>query len=195
MSWGQEEQLCQSDVGFGLAGLAALMVFASSGMAQSTVRPLITSRIDENDLVTLAGNTRPEATADNDRGRLADATRIEHLFLQLQRAPEREQALETMIDQLHDRNSPNFHHWLTPEQFGSDYGVGDADIRMIKDWMEAHGFEVNTVYPNHMMMDFSGTAGQIRASFHTEMHRLLVNGERHIANMSDPRIPAAWRPR
>jgi hypothetical protein len=179
---------------FGLAGLAALMVFAGSGMAQSMARPLITSHIDENALVTLAGNTRPEANADNDRGRLADATRLEHMFLLLQRAPEREQALVTMIDQMHDRNSPNFHHWLTPEQFGTNYGVGDADIKTITDWMEAHGFEVNQIYPNHMMMDFSGTAGQIRASFHTEMHELLVNGEKHIANMSDPRIPAALAP-
>src|ERR1700683_3913073 len=104
--------------GFGLAGLAALMVFAGSGMAQSLARPLITAKINENDLVTLAGNTRSEAPADNDRGRLADATPLEHLFLLLQRAPEREQALETMIDQMHDRTSPNFHHWLTPEQFG-----------------------------------------------------------------------------
>jgi hypothetical protein len=45
-----------------------------------------------------------------------------------------------------------------------------------------------------MMMDFSGTAGQVRESFHTEMHQLSVNGEKHIANMSDPRIPAALAP-
>ena len=179
---------------FGLASLAALMVFANSGMAQSLARPLITSHIDEESLVTLRGNTRLEATAANDRGRLEDSTRIEHMYLLLQRAPEREQALETMIAQLHDRNSVNFHKWLTPEQFGANYGVGDADIKTIQGWMEAHGFEVNTVYTNRMMMDFSGTAGQIRESFHTEMHRLLVNGETHIANMSDPRIPAALVP-
>jgi subtilase family serine protease len=40
-------------------------------------------------------------------------------------------------------------------------------------------------------MDFSGTAAQVRAAFHTEIHNLDVNGERHIANMSDPRISAA----
>ena len=176
---------------FGLVGLAALTVFVIGGMAQSLVRPLITSRVDENTLVTLRGNTRAEAIAANDRGRLDDATRIEHMFLLLQRAPEREEALVTMIDQLHDRKSVNFHHWLTPEQFGANYGVGDADIKVIQSWMESHGFQVNQVYPNHMMMDFSGSAGQIRESFHTEMHELSVNGETHVANMSEPRIPEA----
>src|ERR1035438_786135 len=179
---------------FGLDRVAALMVFACNGMAQTPARPLITSRIDEESLVMLRGNTRSEATMLNSRGRVNDATRVEHMFLLLQRAPEREQALVTMIDQLHDRKSANFHHWLTPEQFGENYGLGQADLQLIQGWLESHGFTVNQIYPNHMVMDFSGTAGQIRESFHTEMHQLLVNGETHIANVSDPRIPAALAP-
>jgi len=179
----------------GLAGVAALMMFAASGIAQqSAVRPLITSSIDEETRVTLRGNTRPEANAVNDRGRLDDATRLEHMFLLLQRSPEREQALETMIDQLHDAKSPNFHQWLTPEQIGANYGVGRADIVVIQRWLESHGFTVGYVYPNNMMLDFSGTAGQIREAFRTEIHQLSVNGEMHIANMSDPEIPAALAP-
>ena len=45
-----------------------------------------------------------------------------------------------------------------------------------------------------MLIDFSGTAGQVREAFHTEIHNLDVSGERHIANMSDPQIPAALAP-
>lgn len=179
---------------FGLAGAAALMVFACSVMAQTPARPLITSRINEETLVTLRGNTRPEAITANDRGRVNDSTRIDHMFLLLQRAPEREQSLVTMIDQLHDRKSANFHHWLTPQQLGENYGVGQADLQLIQGWLESHGFTVNQIYPNHMMMDFSGTAGQVREGFRTEMHRLSVNGAAHIANMSDPRIPEALTP-
>jgi len=46
---------------------------------QSLIRPLITSRIEEDNLVTLRGNTRTEATALNDRGRLADSTPWAHV--------------------------------------------------------------------------------------------------------------------
>jgi len=45
-----------------------------------------------------------------------------------------------------------------------------------------------------MVMDISATAGEIREAFHTEIHYLEVNGETHIANMSDPKIPAALAP-
>jgi subtilase family serine protease len=43
-------------------------------------------------------------------------------------------------------------------------------------------------------MDISGTAGQVREAFHTEIHHLEVKGVKHIANMSDPQIPAALAP-
>ena len=64
----------------------------------------------------------------------------------------------------------------------------------IRGWLRSHGFTVNVVYPNGVVIDFSGTAGQVREAFHTEIHRLYVNGAKHIANMSDPRIPAALAP-
>ncbi len=115
-------------------------------------------------------------------------------MLQLRRPPEREQALVQFIDQLHDRTSPNFHHWLTAEQFGAQFGPAASDIQQIIDWLQAQGFRVNVIYPNGITIDFSGTAGQIRTAFHTEIHNILVGGTNHIANMNDPQIPAALAP-
>jgi len=48
-----------------------------------------------------------------------------------------------------------------------------------------------------MIIDFSGTAGLVKAAFHTEIHRLDVNGVAHIANASDPSSPllsSRWWP-
>src|SRR5215469_7613915 len=45
-----------------------------------------------------------------------------------------------------------------------------------------------------MVIDFSGNASQVSKAFHTEIHYLDVNGKTHIANMSDPQIPAALAP-
>jgi subtilase family serine protease len=45
-----------------------------------------------------------------------------------------------------------------------------------------------------MTINFSGTAGQVREAFGTEIHALEVKGVRHIANVRDPQIPAALAP-
>ena len=189
----------------GLA-LAVLAVLAFLIVNKSTAHPhtggigqrariLITEKIDENKLVTLRGNTRPEAhNPANDRGRVDDNFPMEHMLLQLRRPAELEQDFDEYIEELTDKSSPNFRQWITAEQQGQLYGPAQADLDEVTDWLESEGFTVNYVYPTGMVIDFSGTAGEIRQTFHTEIHNLDVRGEWHYANMSDPKIPAALAP-
>jgi uncharacterized repeat protein (TIGR01451 family) len=177
----------------------AALVLASgawtSAWAQTpAARVLVTEPIDARQLVRLAGNTRPEARAANDRGRVPDSMPLPHMLLLLKRPPERELALRHYIQQLHDRRSAFFHHWLTAADFGRRFGVSQQDLAAVSRWLGQHGFTVNAVYPSTLMIDFSGTAGAVREGFHTEIHALSVRGVRHIANMSDPQIPAALAP-
>jgi subtilase family serine protease len=168
---------------------------AQSPESGSATRRLITQPIDESKLVTLGGNTRPEAITANDRGPVDDSLPMEHMLLQLQRPPELEQALEIFIDQLHDPNSQNFRRWLTADEFGKRFGLAQVDLAKITPWLESHGFRINVVYPSRTVIDFSGTAGQVKETFHSEIHFVVAtNGVMHFANMSDPRIPAAFSP-
>ena len=166
----------------------------SSPAGLTLAPPLITQPIDNTQLVQLRGNTPPEANERNDRGPLADAFPIEHMFLLLRRSPEQEEALERFIGQLNDPTSQSFHQWLTAKEFGEQYGLAKEDLDTIHGWLGSKGFVVNLMYPNGILINFSGTAGQVRQAFHTGIHHLMVNGEWHFANMSDPQIPAALAP-
>jgi hypothetical protein len=85
------------------ATAVTLPVFAQ----ETYVHPsLITQAIDENQLVTLKGNLHPAAKAANDRGIVDDGEPVGHVILLLNRAPELEQQLAAMIDQLHNSKSP-----------------------------------------------------------------------------------------
>ena len=174
--------------------LAVIAGYQQMVWAQSQSRILITEAVSDSELVTLVGNTRPEAAAKNDRGPVVDSFRIEHMFLQLRRSTEQEQALQQYIDQLNEPKSPNYHHWLTAKEFGQRVGLAREDIATITGWLRSHGFIINLVYPSDMSIDFSGNAGEVREAFHTQIHYLDVNGKMHIANMSDPKIPASLAP-
>jgi hypothetical protein len=50
------------------------------------------------------------------------------------------------------------------------------------------------VSKDRMAIRFGGTAAQVESAFHTEIHNLRMYGGPHIANMSDPEIPAALSP-
>jgi subtilase family serine protease len=169
-----------------LSGVAGLSI------AQEP-RRLVTAALDESALVTLGGNTPPAAALSaNDRGAVTDNMPFEHLLLLLKRDSAVETSLQAKIAALHTPGAPEFHRWLTPEQLGAQFGANSQDVETIKGWLHSHGFTINQVYKSGLVLDFSGTAGQIREAFHTEVHHLVLpNGEQHIANMSDPRIPAA----
>src|SRR6266404_6203743 len=139
-------------------------------------RPRIVQGINEADRVALTGNTHPEARAANDRGTVANDFAMEHMLLQLKRSPEQEVAVQQFLDELQSKGSANFHHWLTAQEFGERFGLAKSDLNALTSWLESHGFRVNVVYPSGMLIDFSGTAAQVRKAFQTEIHYLAVKG-------------------
>lgn len=172
--------------------LAAALTIVITG-AQAQHQPLIVDAIDEHKLVTLAGNTRSEATPKNDLGRVPDNLRLD-MILQLKRSPEQELAARQFVESLTEKWSPNFHKWITAAEFGRRFGAAPEDIATVSRWLQSHGFTVNGVPAHRMTIDFSGDAGTVREALHTEIHYVQSAGKRHIANMSDPRVPSALVP-
>jgi hypothetical protein len=115
---------------FSLA-VATLAFFAAASAARaqaSAAVSRITQAIDENNLVTLKGNVHPLARAANDQGAAPDNLPTDRILLLLQRSPAQETALRQLLDAQKSSSSPNFHQWLTPAQFGQQFGPSDADI-------------------------------------------------------------------
>jgi subtilase family serine protease len=168
---------------------------AQRAMAQQFAPAIrVTSTIDEGNRVTLTGNTHPSANAKNDRGRVTPDLPMTDLIMVLSRAPEQQAAFDAMVASQYNPESPDFHHWLTPQEVGADFGPSETDIATITNWLTGHGFSIGEVSNDRMSIRFSGTAAQVESAFHTEIHNLEVKGVQHIGNMSDPQIPAALAP-
>ena len=170
-------------------------IIAGLSQAQTIpVPPRITAALDESRLITLKGNTHPMARAQFDRGAAPPGLPMERMQLVLKRSSEQQTALHALLDAQQDNSSPSFHKWLTPEQFGRQFGPADQDVQVISSWLESHGFQVSHVAKGKIVIEFSGTAELVRNAFHTEIHKYVVNGEEHWANASDPQIPEALAP-
>lgn len=147
--------------------LASLMLaFLASGQAQ-TEGP----RLDHaGDRRTQAGYARgqhaPRSEPPNDLGPVADDLHLD-MYLQLKRSPQRDLAAQRFVESLTDKTSPNFHKWITAAEYGQRFGAAPEDIATVSRWLESHGFTVNNVPANQMVVDFSGNAGQVRAALHT----------------------------
>jgi subtilase family serine protease len=194
---------CRSSTVFHRLAFFSVIVFAALALAPSLsaqvesglyARPRVIQAVDEANRVTLGGNTYPKARPENDRGAVANNFAMGHMFLQLKRSPEQEVMVQQYLDSLETKGSPNFHRWMSAQEFGERFGLAKTDLDAVVWWLDSHGLHVNGVYPSGMLIDFSGTAAQVRETFQTEIHYFEVKGKRHFGNISDPRIPAALAP-
>jgi len=154
----------------------------------------IVDSIDETRLVKLSGNIHPLARARFDKGRVSPGLPMGDLILVMRRGAEEQAAFDRFVASQYDSKSPNFHLWLTPEEVGEEFGPSLSDIEVVSNWLSSHGFAIDEVSKDRLSIRFSGLASQVESTFHTEIHNLAVNGEQHIANMTDPQIPAALTP-
>ena len=172
--------------------LAVPLGFAAAQSVVPSAR--IIRAIDSRQVVTLKGNVHPFARAEFDQGAVSDAQPMSRILLLLQRSQDQESSLRQFLDDQQSKSSPNYHKWLTPEEFGVQFGIADADLQVVTQWLSLQGFTNINVGPGRTVIEFSGTVAQVRSAFHTDVHHFRVGNEDHLANTSDPQIPAALTP-
>jgi subtilase family serine protease len=175
-----------------LCVLAGALLCSTSLIAQNAAPAIrVVNPIDESQLVTLNGTVHPLANARNDRGVAPDSLQLGRMHLVLKRSDSQEAALKQLIGDMHNPASPSYHKWLTPDQFGAQFGPSDQDIATVTTWLTGHGFNVTKVNPGKLTVEITGNVAQFRNAFHAQIHKYDVNGETHFANANDPQIPAA----
>ena len=173
--------------------LASLCLFPGSVRGQ-TAADRITRPVEQNVRTRWSGSRHPLARPEFDAGRVRAEAPVQRIVLVLQPDAVQERDLERLLAAQQDPVSPQFHQWLTPEEFGRQFGLSDHDLNQIVRWLEDQGFAVEAVPAGRRQVVFSGTAGQIEKAFHTELHEYRVNGALHHANSTDLEIPSALAP-
>ena len=176
--------------------VAILLAAPALVLAQQTrnVAPRITAAVDASSRVTIPQSKHPLAQPAFDAGPLDGTTPMQRMILVLGESSEQAHDLTTFLDSQQTQGSPDYHNWLTPDQFGQRFGPAPQDIQVVTSWLQQQGFTVGSVARSGRWIEFSGTSAQVEAAFQTQMRRYLVNGEAHVANASNISIPAALTP-
>ena len=174
----------------------SLLVFVSLSFAAFAQQApvLVTQAVDNSVRTVLPGNVHPIARPEFDLGEAPPDLPLKRMLLVLKRSDQQEAALRRLIENQQYKKSPDYHRWLTPVEFGARFGPSDSDIAAVTNWLTASGFEVAQVSNGRTVIEFSGTAGLVKQAFGTAIHKFVVDGEEHWANVSNPSIPAALAP-
>jgi hypothetical protein len=84
--------------------------------------------------------------------------------------PLRNQAqLESFLQQVYNPSSPNYHHFLTVQQFIDQYGPTAQDYEKVTTFAAAHGFTVTRTFSNRLLVNVSGSSSSVEQAFHVKM--------------------------
>ena len=171
---------------------ALLLATAVFCPAQIQPQDRILQSVDEGQISRMRGNMHPMARAEFDRGRLNPSLQLEGVALNFKLSASQQAALEKLLAEQQDPASPNYHQWLTPEQYAARFGMSQGDLDRVTTWLQSQGFTDIQVSRSHTRISFAGTVAQVEAALHTELHNYVMNGETHFANASEPALPAAF---
>ncbi len=112
------------------------------------------------------------------------------ITLRLAQTEEQAAALDALLAEQTTAAASGYHRWLTPAEFGQQFGASDEQLAAMTAWAEAQGLSVSSVSPARTRLVLTGTAGQIEAAFSTVLHRLSVSGQTHFGAVTEPSLPA-----
>lgn len=169
--------------------IAVLALLAGSAYAQES---RISKAVDTQDRFVLRGSVHPKARPEDDQGRVTPSLPMSYVTLILAQSESQKADLAQLLRDQQDPNSPNYHNWLTPEEYADRFGVSAGDVGKITAWLEGQGLTIASVARGRNWVAVNGDAARIEGAFQTEIHEYLSNGEKHFAAAIEPSVPAAF---
>jgi subtilase family serine protease len=154
----------------------------------------VTRPVDITEVRSLRDHVPAWANSRNLTGSVPPDLMLDQMTMVLSRSSEQELVLEKFMADQQDPASPNYHHWLTPTEFGDRFGLSEQDTASVTAWLQSQGLQVNWISPSRTFLGFKGTASDVGRTFQTKLHYYAVNGMQRISVSSDPMLPAALAP-
>lgn len=173
-------------------GFAAVLILAigSPGTSQVPSRDRIVRPIDPTQVTVVRGTAHPLARPQFDQGRVHSDQPINGALV-FRPSATQQADLDRFLKQQQDPSSPNYHQWLTPEQYADRFGMTQSDLAKVSAWLKSQGLTVNEISRGRTEIYFSGNVAEVEKAFRTEIHNYVVKGENHFANATPLSIPSS----
>ena len=148
-------RLCLSNGSSWLAPVCGRQFLDAQEVPESRIR----TAISDSDVRQIQGNVHPLARPEFDRGKIADSTLLPRITIYFTPSSSQQAALSQLLSEQQDRSSPNYHRWITPQEFGARFGLSQNDLAQVTSWLESRGFVVQRYSGEPQRGEFLGLSG------------------------------------
>src|SRR5262249_37090987 len=123
------------------AGAALLFILSGFSFGQSSAGMRITAPVNDSDVALLPGGVHPRISHAVDQGSVSASMPLQRMAIFFKPSTAQQQDLQNLLAEQQDPRSPNYHKWLTPEQYGARFGMSAGDVAKVTQWLQARGFQ------------------------------------------------------
>jgi len=138
--------------------------------------------------VPLRGTVSPQALKLPTYG---DLPATQTLPLQIWFKPRGQEQLNALLASQQDPRSPQYHRWLTPQEYASRFGVTQPEFDQVSTWLKGEGFQVTGGSPLDGYIKFTGSTLTIARAFGTSVSKFSPDGSK-FGILKEPRIPTQY---
>jgi len=133
------------------------------------------------------------ARAEFDRGVVNEGTQLQHMVFQLKPSEAQQAELDALVEAQHDPQSPLYHQWLTPAQYGARFGASGQDRTADRRWIFAARIVVGDNHGVGKFLDdrahlrpFAGIAIAAATEDSNQLTRVRKQGSRRFQYVFKP---------
>lgn len=138
--------------------------------------------------VALRGTVSPQALKLPTYG---DLPATQTLPLQIWFKRRNQEQLNALLAGQQDPRSPQYHKWLTPQEYAGRFGVTRSEFDEVSKWLTSEGFQVTGGSPLDGYIKFSGSTLTIARAFGTSVSKFSPDGSK-FGILNEPRIPTQY---
>ncbi len=117
----------------------------------------------------MTGSHVPAAVATGLAPRMGMLPAERRLQLSLNLPVRNQDQLDELLVQLQDPSSPNYHKYLSVDEYTERFGPTQADYDEVVSWARANGFNVTETAPNRRLVNIEGSVAAINKALHVTM--------------------------
>jgi len=174
--------------------VAAVLLLTSSIPAanQAASRNRILRPVDPSDRAVVQGTLPPWARIALDLGRANRVRMLSSASLVFRLSSAQQANLEKLLQQQQDPTSPEYHRWITPQQYAQRFGITDVDLAKIAAWLKSQNLIFDGISASRTEVFFSGLVPDIENALQTEIHDYSTPRGEFFSNQIAVSLPAAF---
>lgn len=137
---------------------------------------------------------RAQATSDSTSRMLANAENLgaedlsKQITVTVWLKHHNEAAFHELVREMYDKSSPNYHHFLTLNQYHANFAPTSQEAALVRDYLTSHNMTISAGDKHNHYLSAQGRVADVQEAFKVQINRFKINGEIHRANLTEPKV-------